>query len=171
MHFANTRLLTRIALMMTLALIFQSLRFIIPIPVFLSTFIIGSLVNAVLLVSVETVGFWGASFIAVLTPIVAYFQQLLPLPVFIIPIALGNIIYLGIFRVISKWGTWQGITLSTLSKTGFLFISFKWMLGFVVLNPKIAAGIMFVMSWPQLVTGIIGGFLAIIVAKRLKPII
>ena len=166
----DNRILTRIALLIALALIFQSLRFVIPMPVFLSTFIIGSLVNAVLLVAVETVGVLGAVLIAVLTPTVAYFQQMLPLPVFILPVALGNIIYVIFFKVI-KGCSWQRITIAAAGKTGFLFISFKWMLGFVILNPKIVTGIMFVMSWPQFVTGIVGGFLAMAVTKRIKSVL
>jgi uncharacterized membrane protein len=171
LHEINSRLLTRIALLIALALIFQSIRFIIPIPVFLSTFVIGSLVNAVLLIAVETVGLWGAAIIAVLTPIVAYVQQMLPLPVFILPIALGNIVYIVIFKIIRKCGIWQCVTLGSFGKTAFLFVSFKWMLSFIILSPNITAGIMFVMSWPQLVTGIVGGFLAVFVAKRIEPIL
>lgn len=167
----TSKKITRIALLTSLALIFQSLRFFIPIPVFLSTFVIGSLVNAVLLVAVGTVGFGAGAFIVVVTPIVAYFQQILPLPVFIVPVALGNLIYISVFKAVSKWGKWQGILLGAAGKTCFLFFVFKWMLGFILVNAKIAAGIMFVMSWPQLLTGILGGILFVLIANRIKPVL
>lgn len=48
--------LARGALLLALTLVFQSLRFLIPVPVFLSTFLIGTLVNMCLLVAVEEVG-------------------------------------------------------------------------------------------------------------------
>lgn len=168
----NSKKITRIALLTTLALIFQSLRFFVPIPIFLSTFVIGSLVNAVLLIAVSSVSFGAAVFIVVVTPIVAYFQQMLPLPVFIIPVALGNLIYISLFKALSGWRSkWHAILLGAIGKTCFLFFAFKWLLGYIVLNEKITAGIMFVMSWPQLFTGILGGFLFILMIKRIKPVL
>lgn len=161
-------ILTRTALLLALALVFQSLRLIIPIPVFLSTFVIGSLVNACLLVAVETVGVKPALMIVSITPIVAYFQQLLPLPIFIIPVALGNAIYIGIFWVGKRWQSWLRIGAAALSKGVFMYAAFSWLLTLIAIPAKVATGLMLVMSWPQVVTGVVGGILASIIRKRLQ---
>jgi len=169
-NFMNNKytILTRTALLLALTLVFQSLRFIIPIPVFLSTFLIGSLVNACLLVAVETVGLRPTLLIVFVAPIVAYFQQLLPLPIFIIPVALGNALYIGVFYVGKRWNLWLRLGIAASSKAVFMYVAFSWLLTLIAIPVKIATGLMLVMSWPQLVTGVIGGILASIIKKRLR---
>jgi len=165
----NNRIITRTALLLALTLLFQSLRLFIPIPPFLSSFIIGSLVNACLLVAAEKAGFWSGFFIAMIVPIAAYFQMMLPIPVFIIPVALGNLAYICLFLFAGKWwGRLTGITLAALGKAGLVYAAFTWLLSFIAIPTKIAAGIMLAMSWPQLVTGVVGGLLASIVVKRIQ---
>ena len=161
-------ILTRTALLLALTLVFQSLRFIIPIPVFLSTLLIGSLVNACLLVAVEAVGVQFALIITIIAPIVAYFQQLLPLPIFIIPVALGNAIYIGIFRLGKGWSSWLRIGIAASSKMVFMYAAFSWLLTLITIPVKLAIGLMLVMSWPQFITGVVGGILASIIKKRLQ---
>jgi hypothetical protein len=164
-----TRVVARTALLLALTLLFQSLRLFIPLPPFFSTWIIGSLVNACLLVAVETSGFFPAAVIAVAAPAVAYFQQLLPLPIFVLPVAFANLLYIWLFRTGLAWGRWQGIALSAFGKTLFLYLAFAWLLSFIHIGPRLAAGLLFVMSWPQLVTTVAGGVLAAIVVRRLRP--
>jgi len=162
------KILTRTGLLLALTLVFQSLRFIIPIPVFLSTFLIGSLVNACLLVAVETVGIQPTLLIVLVTPMVAYFQQLLPLPIFIIPVALGNAIYISVFSLGKRWSSsWLQISAAASSKMIFMYIAFSWLLTLLAIPAKLATGLMLVMSWPQLITGVVGGILASIIKKRL----
>lgn len=165
----KTRVMARAALLLALTLLFQSLRLLIPLPPFFSTWIIGSLVNACLLVALETTGFFPAAVIALVAPVVAYFQQLLPLPVFIPPVALANLLYVALFRTGLNWGRWQAIAFSALGKTLFLYAAFSWLLSYIHIGPKLAAGLLFVMSWPQLVTTTLGGVLATLVVKKLKP--
>lgn len=165
---SNNRIITRTALLLALTLLFQSLRLFFPIPPFLSSFIIGSLVNACLLVAAEKAGLWSGLFIAVVAPIVAYFQMLLPIPVFIIPVALGNVAYICLFLFAGKWGRLPGLVLASMGKAGLLYAMFTWLLTFIAIPTTIAAGIMLAMSWPQLVTGVVGGFLALIVVKRIQ---
>ncbi len=164
----DNRLITRTGLLLALTLLFQSLRLFIPLPPFLSSFIIGSLVNASLLIAAEKAGLWPGLIIAVVTPIVAYFQMLLPIPVFIIPVALGNAAYIYLFLFASKWGRIPGTFLATIGKTGLLYTAFTWLLTLIALPPKLSAGIMLAMSWPQLVTGLLGGLLASLIVKRIR---
>jgi hypothetical protein len=161
-------IITRAALLLALTLLFQSLRFFIPVPPFLSTFIIGSLVNSALLIAAEKIGLWPALMIAAVAPVVAYFQQLLPLPVFIVPVALANVLYICLFLSVLRWGRVLAVFLGTIGKAGFLYGAFVWLLTFIAVPPKLAAAIMLAMSWPQLVTGVLGGFLASLVGRRIR---
>jgi hypothetical protein len=165
---SNLSILTRTALLLALALLFQSIRLLIPIPPFLSTFLIGSLMNTCFLIAAEIVGMGPALMIVFLVPIVAYFQQVLPLPIFIIPVALGNAIFIGIFLMGRHWNYWVNIVIAAASKAIFMYAVFSWLLTFIAIPIKIATGLLFIMSWPQFITGVIGGFLAGIIKKRLR---
>lgn len=50
------REVVRAALLLALLLVVQSLRFVVPLPPFVSMFAIGTLVNACLLISLEVAG-------------------------------------------------------------------------------------------------------------------
>jgi hypothetical protein len=161
-------ILTRAALLLALTLLFQSLRLMIPMPPFLSTILIGSLMNTCLLVATGAVGFRFTLMIVMVAPVVAYFQQVLPLPMFIVPVAVGNSIYIGLFLIGHKWRFWLRIGVIALAKAIFMYGSFTWLLTFIAIPSKVAAGLLFIMSWPQLVTGIIGGIISASIIKRLK---
>lgn len=163
--------LTRTGLLLALTLVFQSLRFLIPVPPWMSTFLIGSLVNAALLVALQALGMRSALLIAVVTPVVAWLQQLLPLPVFILPVALGNSLYVWLFSRLHRAGPeWLAVASAALGKAAFFYLVFRWLLGLLELPPAISSAILFVMGWPQLVTGIVGGFIAIYAWRRLERI-
>jgi len=164
----NYAVVTRAALLLALTLVFQSLRFMIPIPFFFSIFLIGSLVNMCLLVAVETVGFKYTLIIVFLAPVVAYFQQLLPLPLFILPVALGNVIYIGVHILGRQWHDGLRIGIGAFSKFMFMYAAFSWLLTLLALPDKLAGNLLLVMSWPQFVTGVIGGITARIMNKRLQ---
>ena len=164
--------LTRTGLLLALTLVFQSLRFLIPVPPWMSTFLIGSLVNAALLVALQALGMRSALLIAVVTPVVAWLQQLLPLPVFILPVALGNSLYVWLFSRLHRAGPeWLAVASAALGKAAFFYLAFSWVLTFIQLPPAITAGLLFVMGWPQLVTGILGGILARWIGKKLLTIL
>ena len=163
--------LTRTGLLLALTLVFQSLRFLIPLPPWMSTFLIGSLVNAALLVALQALGLRSALLIACVTPVVAWLQQLLPLPVFILPVALGNSLYIWLFSRLRRAGPeWLAVGSAALGKAAFFFLAFRGLLSMLELPPALSAAILFVMGWPQLVTGLIGGFIAIYAWRRLKRI-
>ena len=163
--------LTRTGLLLALTLVFQSLRFLIPLPPWMSTFLIGSLVNAALLVALQALGLRSALLIACVTPVVAWLQQLLPLPVFILPVALGNSLYIWLFSRLRRAGPeWLAVGSAALGKAAFFFLAFRGLLSVLELPPALSTAILFVMGWPQLVTGLIGGFIAIYAWRRLERI-
>ena len=163
--------LTRTGLLLALTLVFQSLRFLIPLPPWMSTFVIGSLVNAALLVALQALGMRSALLIACVTPVVAWLQQLLPLPVFILPVAVGNSLYIWLFFRLRRAGPeWLAVGSAALGKAAFFFLAFRGLLSVLELPPALSTAILFVMGWPQLVTGLIGGFIAIYAWRRLERI-
>jgi hypothetical protein len=161
-------ILTRTALLLAVTLIFQSLRFFIPIPPLLSTFLVGSLVNATLLISLNTAGLLPALFLSAIAPLVAYFQQLLLLPIFILPVAAGNMVYVAVFFLVSTRGGMLAAVAAASGKTLLLYFTFSWLLSWVNIPPKIASGLLLVMSWPQLVTALAGAAVAAIISRRLR---
>ncbi|MDU2066006.1 MAG: hypothetical protein E6713_14365 [Sporomusaceae bacterium] len=159
------RQLVRGSLLLALALVFQSLRLMIPIPPMFTTFLIGTLVNSVLLFACEMVGLRAALFIAWITPLVAFAQQMLPLPVFILPVALANSVFLLSFYGLRHRASWLRLLGAATLKTVMMYSSFVWLLSFLTLPAPAAKAILFVMSWPQFITGVGGGILALFLVK------
>lgn len=159
---------SRTAILLAMVLLFQSLRLFLPIPPFFSTFVIGSLVNASLLISAEWLGIGAAVSICLAAPIIAYFQQLLLIPAFIVPVALANSLYVGIFLMLLKKRYWLSVCVAAIFKSAFLYICFSWLVIAFTIPAKAGAAIVFVMSWPQVITGILGGVISYQITKRLQ---
>jgi len=161
------RKLTRASLLLALMIVLQSLRMYIPVPPFVSMFMIGSAVNACLLVAVEVAGWKLALVLAAVAPMVAYLQQVFVLPIFMIPIAIGNAAYVLGYRFIVEKNRYLAIGCSTIFKMTSLYLIVSWMLKFVYLPEKLATVLQLMMGWPQLVTGVFGGMICALVIKRL----
>lgn len=90
---------TRTGLILAVTLILQGLRLVIPIPPQVSMFVVGSLVNACLIVAVLTVGRRAGLVVAACTPVFAWLEGMLPFFPFVFPVALGNSFYV--------WAAWR----------------------------------------------------------------
>lgn len=159
--------MTRLALLVALMLIFQSLRLLLPVPPFVSVFVIGSLVNACLLAAVETAGWRLALVPAVVAPVVAYMQQLLPLPVLIPPIAAANGAYALGYNVLSGRSRLWAVVLATGAKFAVVYLMVRGVLVHIQLPEKAAAILMMTLGWPQIITGLAGGILYLAIRRRL----
>jgi hypothetical protein len=158
--------------MLALTIMFQSLRFVIPLPPLMSTFLIGTLINASLLIAVRAIGLNPALLIACVTPVVAWLQQLLPLPVFIVPVAIGNCLYVWLYYRLRRAGPeWAAIGSAAVGKAAFFYLAFSWLLSWLALPPVLSKGLLFVMSWPQLITGMAGGFVSLLAWRRIERIL
>ena len=82
--------IARTAILLALAVLFQSLRLFIPIPAAVDQYLVGSLVNMCLVVAAVIVGIQGGLIVAVLTPVIAFLQNVLANPVLVPFVALGN---------------------------------------------------------------------------------
>lgn len=163
------KMIARTALLLAVAVLCQSLRLLIPMPAIFSTFLIGTLVNACLLLTLRTCGISSAVFIAAVTPFVAYFQGLLPFPVFVPAVALGNSVFVALFAMFERNMSYMLATVvAAAGKAATLYFLFLWLLSWVGIPAALGKGLLFVMGWPQLVTGILGALLARIMQRRLQ---
>ncbi len=164
----NNSKLVRGALLVALALALQSLRLVLPMPQLLSTFIIGTLVHMMLVLTLQLSGLKTALLLAFLLPLTAYVQgQVLLL--FLIPVIwLGNFIFVLLVRQF-KDSRKLSLSIPPLAKACVMLLAAWAALSFLALpNPALRKTVMFAMSVPQLLTAVAGILLAEQVKKRLR---
>jgi len=159
--------LTRAALLLALMVVLQSIRLLVPIPPFVSMFVIGSAVNACLLLAVEKTGWRFALVLAVTAPAVAALQQFLPSPLFIFPVAAANIIYVTGYRALLKTNRWLAVGVAAALKMLGMYTAISIVLEVAELSDKLAAGLKMMLGYPQLITGTVGGVLCYVIVNRL----
>ncbi len=161
----KTRFLTRTALLLAVAIAFQFFGKFIPY----NNFIVGPVVNAVLIVATAIAGLWSGTAIAVIAPLVSAFTNKAPIAPLVLGfspfIILGNFIFLLSYHLLRKKSKLAGIIIGSVLKFGFLFVSISVFTSTVEMKPAFAATLANLFSWPQLVTALVGGALALIVLK------
>ena len=164
----NNSKLVRGALLVALALALQSLRLVLPMPQLLSTFIIGTLVHMMLVLTLQLSGLKTALLLAFLLPLTAYVQGQVLLPFLIPVIWLGNFIFVMLVRQF-KDSRKLSLSIPPLAKACVMLLAAWAALSFLALpNPALRKTVMFAMSVPQLLTAVAGILLAEQVKKRLR---
>lgn len=164
----NNSKLVRGALLVALALALQSLRLVLPMPQMLSTFIIGTLVHMMLVLTLQLGGLKTALLLAFLLPLTAYVQGQVLLPFLIPVIWLGNFIFVLLVRQF-KDSRKLSLSVPPLAKACVMLLAAWAALSFLALpNPALRKTVMFAMSVPQLLTAVAGILLAEQVKKRLR---
>lgn len=164
----NNSKLVRGALLVALALALQSLRLVLPMPQLLSTFIIGTLVHMMLVLTLQLSGLKTALLLAFLLPLTAYVQGQVLLPFLIPVIWLGNFIFVLLVRQF-KDSRKLSLSIPPLAKACVMLLAAWAALSFLALpNPAMRKTVMFAMSVPQLLTAVAGILLAEQVKKRLR---
>ena len=154
--------------MVALALALQSLRLVLPMPQLLSTFIIGTLVHMMLVLTLQLNGLKTALLLAFLLPLTAYMQGQVLLPFLIPVIWLGNFIFVLLVRQF-KGSRKLSLLMPPLAKAIVMLLAAWAALSFLALpNPALRKTVMFAMSVPQLLTAVAGILLAEQVKKRLR---
>jgi len=166
MNDGRLRNLVRGAILLALAVVLQGMRLIIPVPTPISMFLIGSAVNACLVLIARTTGRTQGVTAAVLLPVFAWLEGMLPLWFFIFPVMVGNIV----FVLLVNTARGREIYGAAFVKAFVLYSAFFVLLQVVEVPNRIGAGILFVMSWPQIVTGLIGIGIALYAQKRLAEV-
>lgn len=164
----NNSKLVRGALLVALALALQSLRLVLPMPQLLSTFIIGTLVHMMLVLTLQLGGLKTALLLAFLLPLTAYVQGQVLLPFLIPVIWLGNVIFVLLVRQF-KGRHKLALCVPPVAKACVMLLVAWAALSFLALpNPALRKTVMFAMSVPQLLTAVAGILLAEQVKKRLR---
>ncbi len=149
--------------------------------VFAGQYITGTLVNCVLAVAALLGGFWCGATVAVVSPFAAFLLGIGPKLIQIVPcICLGNLVFVLVFQFISgktKGPVWRRLVVlvaAAVAKFLTLYIAVVRILipvmGERLKAPQIKAfSAMF--SWPQLVTALAGGTLALLIVPLLSKTI
>ena len=166
----NNSKLVRGALLVALALALQSLRLVLPMPQLFSTFIIGTLVHMMLVLTLQLGGLKTALLLAFLLPLTAYVQGQVLLPFLIPVIWLGNFIFVLLVRQF-KGRHKLALSVPPLAKACVMLLAAWVVVSFLALpNPALRKAVMFAMSVPQLLTAVAGILLAEQVKKRLRQV-
>ncbi|MGB9693521.1 MAG: hypothetical protein ACPLYF_01615, partial [Fervidobacterium sp.] len=152
------------ALLLATASLFPALR--------LPQYITGSAVNCILLIATYALDMGGV-IIGFLTPWIAVATQQMPF-VYMAPfIMVGNAIYCLSFYLLKRYGNLgmiAGIILGAILKFLFLSIAVT-KLVFYFFNIRAPPLLIQMMSIPQLVTALVGGFIALLIIKRTRKLI
>ena len=133
----------------------------------------GSLVNCILFVWADRVGLWNAVTVGILSAVLASVIGVGPQVVPIVPlIACGNALLALIYHLISVKGHLPdvaGVIAAAAVKCAFLWLTVPAALRlFASVPEKQAAALSVMFSWPQGLTALVGGVLAILIIPRLK---
>lgn len=167
----NVTYLVQSSVLLAMAIVFQFIGSKIPE---INQLLVGSVVNAVLLIATYACGtFYGAA-VGVLTPLTALLVgQLKPaLAPFIPFIMIGNAILVVCFGILHKKGNlgkYFGIIVGALLKFVFLYLSATKLIHLFKMNfpAKIAKALSVSMGAAQLITALIGGIIALVLIEIL----
>lgn len=151
----TTKTLTRTAILLAVALVFQFVK--------MGQLITGSGINAVLIIAAQICGLPWAAAIGFITPFMSVVLGVHPpamIPV--VPfIVVGNVLYAAAYSLLKKRTRIGGVGFAALLKFGLLYSAVNY---FLTVKPPIKVAL----SFPQLLTALIGGSIALIILQVLK---
>jgi riboflavin transporter len=168
--------LAQSSILLAAAIVFQLVGSRIP---GINQLLVGSVINAILVITAYMCGTFYGIAVGVLTPLTALMiGQLKPAMAPFIPfIILGNAVYVLSFGLLVSWknyGKYAGIALGAVMKFGFLYLAATQLIYLFKMNfpNAVAKALKAAMGTTQLVTALIGGalslFLIEILVKRVK---
>ena len=127
----------------------------------------GTIVNASLLIAVALLGMRGAVLLCFLPSIISLSFGLLPIVMApMVPfIIMGNIGLVYIFNLLRKNNFFLGLIPAALIKFSFLFLVSNFIISFFI-KQAVADKIAVMMSYPQLITALMGGVIAYLLIGR-----
>ena len=171
--------ITRTALCTALVLLAQMIGKLLPAgaviagPFSLNQLITGSLVNLVLILAAASAGVWSGVTCGVISSILAALLGMTPVPFIVPAIALGNaVIAAAAWFLFTRFnGTGiraAGVVLGAAAKCAVLWLTVPALLGILPdIPPKQVQMLSVMFSWPQFVTAMIAGMLALLVYPAL----
>lgn len=172
--------ITETAAMLALLIALQWATSYIPKPV--GQFVTGSLVNAVLGVTVLAAGISSGVTVAVLSPVFAFLLNIAPNAVTVPAIMVGNVLFVLVLKLAgggaeSLWRRALALLAAALIKFATLYALVVWVICGLAADALLAQGVLkkpmlsvlpASFSAPQLVTALIGGAVALLVAPRIR---
>lgn len=157
------------------AVIFFAIQFTIligiaaTVPLIRNQLVSGSIVNAVLFISVALFGIQNAILVGLTPSLFALSVGFLPavLAPMVPFIMVGNTILVLVFGYLRKKNYWLGIVSAGFLKFIFLFVVSS-IATDLIIKKEIAQNTALMMSWPQLFTALVGGLIAYFVLKSVK---
>ena len=142
----------------------------------LGQFVTGSCVNLVLAMAALTGGVWSGVIVAVISPFCAYALGIGPAFLLFVPcVALGNAVYavlfallVGRFLTAQHLTAWGCMALAAAAKGLALYLVLVKLVAPTVVPAAKLAAVTAAFTWPQLVTALIGGALACLLAPVVK---
>ena len=141
-------------------------------------YITGPLVNALLIITVETMGVAAALWVGVAPSVVAWGSGVLPAPLVVMIqfIVAGNAILAATHGVLRRVNYWLGVVVGAVLKSAWLWLTvnfatarpFSMQIDGAVRPVSIPAAMFAMMTWPQLATALAGAALAFGVLKALR---
>ena len=165
-----TRTAVMMALLITLQMVTKSLGQIVT----------GSFVNAVLAVTVLVCGLGSGVTVALLSPAFAYLLGIAPQILTVPAIMIGNTVFVVLLHLIcgkTLWKSVAGLLVAAVCKFAILYVLVTHVICGVLAQPLLAQGVLkepmlkmlpATFSFPQLLTALIGGAVALAIAPVLK---
>lgn len=186
----KVRWITETAVMLALLICFQWLGSMIPVPL-AKQLVTGSVVNCVLAVTVLYVGLSSGITLALISPVFAFVLGIAPNFITVAPIMLGNMCFVVLLRWMMtfaaqrKWLAPVAVGCAAFFKFGVLYVLVvkvicgiasgallgKKLGSVVVLAPPMLKMLPTMFAWPQLVTAVIGGSIALLLLPVLRKAI
>ena len=166
----KTLWLVRTALMIALLIVLQS------VTKAGGQFVTGSCVNAVLAITVLTCGLASGLTVALLSPFMAFLLGIGPQLIYIVPaIAVGNAVFVTLLHFLYKEKIINRIialAVAAVAKFMALYLLVSVLLcNILPLKPQQIATFQAMFSWPQLVTALIGGAVAMVIVPVIRKAI
>ena len=136
----------------------------------------GSCVNAVLAVTVLVSGLTGGIVVAVLSPILAYLVGIAPQILTVPAIMVGNVVFVALLYVLKTKPVVAWLVAAT-AKFAALYAIVVWLICGVfsqgllasgALKPPMLTALPATFSYPQLITALIGGGIALLIAPTIR---
>jgi len=163
----KVRMLTRTAVLLAVVVVIQMFGRSLPN----SNLIVGPLVNMCLLIATMTAGVGGGITIAILSPFTSLINNNAPVAAALLPfapiIALANVIFILVFYFFYNKNKYVGWVSAAVLKFGFLFMSIRVFLNILDFS-KFADKLFALFSGTQLITALIGGFVALPIIMVVK---
>ena len=180
----NVRWITHTAVMLALLICLQWVGSFIPEQM-TKQLITGTMVNCVLAVTALLVGMSAGVTVAVISPVCAFVLGIAPNLITVLPIMLGNVCYVVLLKALMAKPFWRqvtGLVAAAVAKFAVLYVlvvgvicgaASGILLGqklgqTVLLAPPMLKMLPTMFTWPQLITALVGGALALVIYPAVK---